>query len=168
MFVNYNNTTGVLSGVNNPVKFNYVSGVIMGSPAGIRVDLRHTDIPCNQHIRCFRSFARGNLEQTFVLDNHAITSNSIYTIGGSAGKNNLLSGNASNAGISKDYALLSGKNRGSTASLDGSVSGGATIAFNSDFVGFNNIFDYDFKFNFNGINSYLIKESGINLQTFSA
>ena len=171
IFPTYDNLTGVLSGINIPVKFNYVSGVISGNPA---TGFGSLDAKLTFHaVRKSDSTGNasgptlgGNLEQAMTLTDFSLTSNSSFTVMGVTGRRNLLSGNAGNDLDPSDYALLAGKNRGSTSSLDGSISGGTSIEFTSDFVNFTGLSDADFKFNFNGISPSFRKGANNNFQSF--
>ena len=172
IFAHYDNASGVLSGVNVPVKFNYVSGVISGVPV---TGFGSIDATLTFHaVR--KADASGNvngptlgrnLEQAMTLTDFSLISTQAFTVRGVLGKHNLLSGSAGNALDPDDYALLAGRNGGATASLDGSISGGTSVVFSSDFIDFHNSTDADFKFNFDGINP-TFRKGGLNLLTFNA
>ena len=174
--VSYNNATGMLSGVNIPVNFNFVANGIAGSPA---TGTDPVDAVFSFHaIRKASPFGNvsqtllGDLQQPLTLTDFTITSVASYTVNGQTGRTNLLSGYAGNPLDDFDFATLSGRRGGSQATLSGSISGGTTINYFSDFVTFvGGVTDADFGFNFNGINRvYSLSSTGdlTNLRGYTA
>jgi hypothetical protein len=151
---NYNNATGVITGIDIPINFNYVMGGINGTPA--------TGFGSQSAKLSFTATRLGNVNSFFgvgfqhmQLNSFAITRTTPFN-----GQDNLLSGNVSES-------VLSGQLGGSAASQLGSVGAGATVFYASDFLTFPPATDADFSWALQSVFPSL-SINGANFSTFHA
>lgn len=152
--VQYDNATGILSGTNVEINFNYDPNGVLGTPA-TGFGPQSAMLTFSAHSLTPVTTFAGLGFQDLQLDSFSILRTTPFN-----GSSNLLSGDST-------LGTLSGVLGGSTAGFTSSMGAGATINYNSDFLTFPPPTDADLAWTFTSVTPPL-GVSGSNFSSFEA